>query len=108
MWLVGVWPAKYATVSKLKEAKKQDPTILHPFLAKFELRQKGILAAKVAVNLINRHEEGLEAPPSYFMELWRYREVYCEPDPSLIIEETVNGVSCLCIATFVLFRRDRV
>ena len=57
------------------------------------LRVKGILAAKVQVQMSQLNQSGLEAPPTYFMELWRYRELYGEPDASIIVEETTaSGV----------------
>ena len=37
-------------------------------------------------------QTGLEAPPSYFMELWRYRELHGEPDAKKIIYELIDNV----------------
>lgn len=106
VWSVGEWSTKYSTVAALRAAKRSDPTVLHPFLAERQelvnmksehpsvrLRVKGILAAKVQVQMSQLNQSGLEAPPTYFMELWRYRELYGEPDASIIVEETTaSGV----------------
>lgn len=104
----GVWANGVQSIPpwQLWAAKRSDPTVLHPFLAERQelvnmksehpsvrLRVKGILAAKVQVQMSQLNQSGLEAPPTYFMELWRYRELYGEPDASIIVEETTaSGV----------------
>ncbi|CAK9096110.1 unnamed protein product [Durusdinium trenchii] len=93
-------------MADLKQASRRDPTILHPFLAEraelvtikqnnpnSRLMEKGLLAKRVSVNAADVAETGLEAPPSYFVELWKYRQLHGgqDPDPERIVKMNLGG-----------------
>lgn len=97
--------ARFNSLPQLKAASRSDPTVLHPFIEQrnvligmkvsnpsLRLRDRQVLAHKVSVNAREMAETGLEAPPTFFVELWRYKELHGDPEPSQIVTEVINGV----------------